>query len=269
MMAAAENSEANVGDEGRLRASAADIYERVKREAGEELARPVSALMFSGLFAGASVGFGALASAAATAGLAGADSARLVGAVVFPVGFIIVIIGRAQLFTENTLYPVTLVLDERRHLRATLRLWVVVLGANLVGAALLALLVTKTTALAPDVVSQVADNGHRATVGSWGSFFWSAVLGGWAIALVAWLIQSSGVVIGQIALIWAVLFVVGLLGLDHSVSSTIEVMCAGLKSEVGVGHALAWFAAVLLGNVAGGVLITALLNYGQVRAGEN
>ena len=117
-----------MGDEGRLRANAADIYERVKREAGEELDRPVAALMFSGLFAGASVGFGALASAAATAGLAGADSARLVGAVVFPVGFIIVIIGRAQLFTENTLYPVTLVLDERRYLRATVRLWAVVLG---------------------------------------------------------------------------------------------------------------------------------------------
>ncbi len=60
------------------------------------------------------------------------------GALFFPVGFIIVIIGRAQLFTENTLYPVTLVLDERRHLLATLRLWVVVLSANLIGAALFA-----------------------------------------------------------------------------------------------------------------------------------
>jgi hypothetical protein len=122
MMAATEGREANAGDGGRVRASAADIYERVTREAGEELDRPVAALLFSGLCAGASVGFGALASAAATVGLAGADGARLVGAVVFPVGFIIVIIGRAQLFTENTLYPVALVLDERRHLLATLRL---------------------------------------------------------------------------------------------------------------------------------------------------
>jgi formate/nitrite transporter FocA (FNT family) len=58
-----------------------------------------------------------------------------------------------------------------------------VLGANLIGAVLLALLVTKTAALAPDVVAQVAESGHRATVGSWPSFFWSAVFGGWAIAL--------------------------------------------------------------------------------------
>jgi formate-nitrite transporter family protein len=266
-MAASEDTDE--GNEGRVRASAADIYERVKREAVEELDRPVAALAFSGLFAGASVGFGAVASAAATTALAGHHDGRLVGALFFPVGFIVVIIGRAQLFTENTLYPVTLVLDERRHLLATLRLWIVVLSANLVGAALFALLVTKSAALAPDIAAKVAEDGQRATLGSWASFFWSAVLGGWAIALVAWLIQSSGVVIGQIALIWTLVFVVGLLGLDHSVSTTIEVMCAAIKNDVHLGHALAWFAAVLLGNMAGGVLITALLNYGQVRAGQD
>jgi formate-nitrite transporter family protein len=268
-MSAGEGANHSTGDEGRVRASAADIYERVKREAAGELDRPVAALAFSGLFAGASVGFGAVASAAAAVAVAGHGDARLVGAIFFPIGFIVVIIGRAQLFTENTLYPVTLVLDERRHLLATVRLWAVVLGANLIGGALFALLVTRTAALAPDIVAKVAEDGHRATLGSWASFFWSAVLGGWAIALVAWVIQSSGVVIGQIALIWTLVFVVGLLGLDHSVSTTIEVMCAAIKSEVHLGHALAWFAAVLLGNISGGVLITAVLNYGQVRAGED
>ena len=212
-MAAREDADDGGGDQGRLRASASDIYERVKREAGEELGRPVPALAFSGLFAGATVGFGSVASAAAAAMLADHDDARLIGAIFFPIGFIVVIIGRAQLFTENTLYPVTLVLDERRHLLATLRLWVIVLSANLIGAVLFALVVTKTRALAPDVVAKVAEDGHRATLGSWGSFFWSAVLGGWAIALVAWVIQSSGVVIGQIALIWTLVFVVGLAGL--------------------------------------------------------
>lgn len=268
-MAASEGIDDGGGDEGRIRASAADIYDRVKGEAAEELDRPAAALAFSGFFAGASVGFGAVASAAATVALAGHSEARLVGAIFFPIGFIIVIIGRAQLFTENTLYPVTLVLDERHYLRATLRLWAVVLSANLIGALFFAVLVTRTAALAPDIVAKVAEDGHRATLGSWASFFWSAVLGGWAIASVAWLIQSSSVVIGQIALIWTVVFAVGLLGLDHSVSTTIEVMCAAIKSEVHLGRALAWFAAVLLGNIAGGVLITAVLNYGQVRAGHD
>ena len=233
-----------------------------------EIERPVAALAFSGLFAGACVGFGAVASAAAATALGGHPGARLVGAMVFPVGFIVVIIGRAQLFAENTLYPVTLVLDERRHLldaaaldrrpeRESDRRGPVCAAAD------------QAAALPPETVAKVAEEGHRATVGHWASFFWSAVLGGWAVALVAWLIQSGGAVIGQIALIWTLVFFVGLLGLDHSVSTTIEVICAALKSEVHLGHGLVWFSAVLLGNIAGGVLITAVLNYGQVRAGEH
>jgi formate/nitrite transporter FocA (FNT family) len=267
VMAAGSDAGGGEDDQGQLRASAPVIYERVKREAAEELDRPLPALGFSGLFAGATIGFGPLASAAAAAALAGHRDARLIGAIFFPIGFIAVIIGRAQLFTENTLYPVTLVLDERRHLVATLRLWVVVLGANLIGVVLFALVVTKTGALAPDVVANVAENGQRAAAGSWASFFWSAVLGGWALALVAWVIQSSGAIIGQITLIWTLVFFVGLLGLDHSVSTTLEVLCAVFKSDVHLGHALLWLTVVVLGNIAGGVLITAVLNYGQVRAG--
>ena len=142
-------------------------------------------------------------------------------------------------------------------------------GHRLTGALLFALLVTKTSALSGDVVAKVADQGHDATTGSWMSFFWSAVFGGWLIALVAWLIQSGAEVIGQVALIWTLAFVVGLTGLDHCVSTTVEVLCSLLKGDIHFGHAMAWLAAVILGNVAGGVLITALLNYGQVRAGEN
>ena len=266
-MAAGEDE--GEGEQGRFRASASDIYERVKREAGEELDRPVAALAFSGLFAGSTVGFGPVAAAGAAAALRGHADAQLIAALFFPIGFIVVIVGRAQLFTENTLYPVTLVLDERRHVLATLRLWVVVLTANLIGVVLFVLIVTKTGALAPDVVAKVAEEGRHATHGTWAAFFWSAVLGGWAIALVAWLIQSSGMVIGQVVLIWTLAFVVGLVRLDHSVSTSMEVLCAALKNEVHLGHALVWLTAVVIGNIAGGVLITALLNYGQVRAGED
>lgn len=252
----------------RVRASAADIYERVKHDAADELERPLAALAFSGLFAGATVGFGAVAAAAVSATLAGHQDATLVGAIFFPIGFIVVIVGRAQLFTENTLYPVTLVFDERRHLVATLRLWAIVLGANLIGAVLFAVLVTQSGALKTDVIAKLVDDGHRAASAGLPSVFWSAVLGGWLIAMVAWLIQSTPAVIGQIALIWALAFVVGILGLDHCVSTTVEVICALIKGDVQLAHTLAWLATVILGNIAGGVLIVALLNYGQVRAGK-
>jgi formate/nitrite transporter FocA (FNT family) len=256
-------------DQRRVRASAGDIYERVKQDATEELERPAAALAFSALFAGATVGFGAVASAAVSATLVGHQGSQLLAAVFFPIGFIVVIIGRAQLFTENTLYPVTLVLDERRHLFATARLWAIVLGANLVGAVLFAVLATKSGALDPDVIAKLAQDGHRAMSGSWPSVFWSAVLGGWMIALVAWLIQSTEAVSGQVALIWALAFLVALLRLDHCVSTTVQAICALIKGQAHLGRTLVWLAVVIAGNVAGGVLIVAVLNYGQVRAGEN
>src|SRR5438046_2494507 len=100
----------------RVRPSATEIYESVKRDAAEELARPIPALAFSALFAGATVGFSGLAAAAATTLADGSGSAELIGALFYPIGFVATIVGRAQLFTENTLYPLTLVLDERKHL---------------------------------------------------------------------------------------------------------------------------------------------------------
>ena len=52
----------------------------------------------------------------------------------YPLGFIVVIIGRSQLFTENTLYPVALVLAEKKEFWNTMRLWAVVLPSNVAGA---------------------------------------------------------------------------------------------------------------------------------------
>jgi formate-nitrite transporter family protein len=266
-MAAGEDANDREGDPGPLRASASEIYERVKREAGEELDRPVAALAFSGLFAGASVGFGVVAEAAAAAALPGHHDARLIGAIFFPIGFIVVIIGRAQRFTENTLYPVTLVRRAPPSARDAAHL-----GDRARRESPRRVVVRFTGDQDASTCSRRCGEGRRERptrdVRRLGIVFLEPVLGGWAIALVAWLIQSSAVVIGQIVLIWTLVFVVGLVELDHSVSTTIAVLCAVFRNEVDLGHALAWFAAVVLGNIAGGVLITAVLNDGQVRAGE-
>lgn len=254
-------------DSDRVRPNASEIYENVKRDAADELDRSTAALGFSGLFAGATVGFGALASAAAVSALASAHDAKLIGALFFPIGFIAVIIGRAQLFTENTLYPITLVLDERRHVLATLRLWAIVLGANLAGVCVFALLVVDGGATPPAVLHELVSTGREVTRGGWSSFFWSGIFGGWLLALVAWLVQSTPAVSGQVALIWALAFVIAVAGFDHCVSTTAEVLCSVFQGHVDAGRFFAWLSAVVLGNVAGGVLIVAVLNYGQVRAG--
>jgi formate/nitrite transporter FocA (FNT family) len=255
--------------EQRVRPSATEIYESVKRDAAEELERPIPALAFSALFAGATLGFSGLAAATATSLAGGSSSAELVGAVFYPIGFVATIVGRAQLFTENTLYPLTLVLDERRHAVATLRLWAVVLAANIVGALAFALLAVDSGALPRGVSHNLIHLGHQMSGGNWPSKVWSGVIAGWLLALVAWTIEASDQAIGQIALIWAFTFLIGAAGLDHCVSTTSEVLSAVIAGSVNAGRYFTWLSAVLVGNIVGGVAIVAVLNYGQVRAGED
>ena len=254
--------------EERVRPGAEDIYDSVKRDAAEEIARPIPALAFSGVFAGATLGFSGLAAAAAASLAPSASSSDLIGALVYPIGFVAAIVGRAQLFTENTLYPLTMVLDERKHLRATFRLWIVVLCANLLGALAFATFAVHSGAVSHDIVTQLTDLGRRLSAGSWISNVASGVAAGWLLALVAWTIEASDDAIAQIALIWALTFVIGAAGLDHCVSTTSEVLAAVVHGQASVGHFLGWLSAVVLGNVVGGVAIVGLLNYGQVRAGE-
>lgn len=252
---------------GRVRPSAADIYESVKHDASEELRRAPTALAFSGLLAGATVGFSGLASAAVIAALGHTAGARLIGALAYPIGFIAVIVGRAQLFTENTLYPVILVLDERRHVAPTLRLWVIVFFTNVLGALLFALLVTDSGAFGHHVVNEVVRVGSDRVARPWSQTFWSAVVGGWLLALVAWMIEASTAVIGQVLLIYLLTFVIGIAELDHCVSTTAEVLAAAIQGHTSAAHVLPWLGTVVFGNILGGVVIVALLNYGQVRTG--
>jgi formate/nitrite transporter FocA (FNT family) len=89
------------------------------------------------------------------------------------------------------------------------------------------------------------------------------------LVLVAWTIEASDQAIGQIALIWALTFLIGAASFDHCVSTTSEVLSAAIDGTVSAGHFFAWLSAVILGNVLGGVAIVAVLNYGQVRSGES
>src|SRR5436853_594275 len=115
------------------RLTAPEIFSAAVENAREELRRPARSLAFSGLAGGLTMGLTGLSVAAVRAILGSGTWEELVSFVVYPVGFIAVIIGRAQLFTENTLYPVVLVLDERhrrmQNLAKTLQLWAVVSGS--------------------------------------------------------------------------------------------------------------------------------------------
>jgi formate-nitrite transporter family protein len=257
----------DAGDSSRL--SAHDILERVLEDAREEISRPVVALLLSGLVAGIIMGITPLSVAVVRAALPAGGSSELVSLLFYPIGFIAVIIGRGQLFTENTVYPVALVLDTRAHLGATARLWVVVLVGNLAGAASFAALAVVADAVPVAARGVMVDMGEQAAHKPFGAIFWSAVVGGWLIALIAWLVAGSHWTVGQVLLIWLIALPVGIGGFAHSIASSGDILAAVMRDAVGTGDYLLWLAGALLGNIAGGVSVVTLLNYGQVRAGDS
>ena len=187
-----------------------EIYVQVADNARDELKRSVLSLSISGFAGGIFMGFSGLGVAISTALLGSSAMSLFIAQMFYPIGFIIVILGRAQLFTENTLYPVALSLAEHGHFKHSLRLWGIVLMANVVGACAFALLVARTPALNPEFLSQLAHIGLESVQRAPSSILWSAVVAGWMIAMVAWLVSASHSITGSVMVIWALTFLIGL-----------------------------------------------------------
>jgi len=215
------------------------------------------------------MGLTGLSVAIARATLGDSPGAEFVAQLFYPLGFIAVIIGRAQLFTENTLYPVILVLDEHRHLGNMLRLWGVVFASNVLGALCFAGLAVRAPSLRPEYVQALMKLGTTALGVSTSHIFWSGVIGGWLIALVAWMVSASHWTIGQIAIVWMVTFVVGLGHFAHCIATSGEILSAVVGGQAAPMQYVHWIIFATVGNIAGGVTIVSLLNYGQVKAGES
>ncbi len=250
------------------RPSAEDIYRQVSRNAKEELKRSNISLAISGFTGGTFMGFSALGVGLVLAILGNTPGTFVLSRMLYPLGFIVVILGRSQLFTENTLYPVALVLAEKRQLWNTLRLWAIVLPANCFGALAFAVLISLTHALPPAAVHAIAQLGLEAVRPSPGTIFWSGIMGGWIIATAAWLVSGSHSIAGSVMIIWLLTFVVGLGGFAHCIASSGEVLTAVLTHQLPWWRYFGWLGPAVGGNICGGVLMVTLLEYGQAIYGK-
>ena len=249
------------------RRSAHEIFEQVVKNAREELSRSVPALLFSGFAGGIGMGLTGLSVALALSYLGNSPAAKFVSFCFYPIGFIVVIIGRSQLFTENALFPVVLVLDEHKHLLTTLRLWGLVFVSNVAGATFFGWLLMKTGALAPNFADALAGLGTDAVQGHFTLIFAKGVIGGWLIALVAWMVTASHWTIGQVVITWMLTFIVGAGHFSHCIASSAEIVAAVMSGHLHFNNYFGWLLPATLGNVVGGIFIVSLLNYGQVRIG--
>ncbi len=237
-----------------------------------ELARPAHGLLLSGLSAGLDVSFSLLLMAAMMSLAEGRLSepiSEILVANMYTIGFVFVILGRSELFTEHTTLAVFPVLAGRASVARLLRLWGLVYIANLAGAAafaaLTALIGPALGLFEPRILGRIASQvaHHSAWV-----LVVSAVLAGWLMGLLSWLVTASRDTVGQILLVWLVTFAIGFAHLNHAVIGTTEVL-AGVFS--GQGATLADFFRFLglttLGNIVGGTFFVAIIKYGHATRG--
>jgi formate-nitrite transporter family protein len=144
----------------RRKLRAAVVYEIIRVEGEGELARSFGALWWSALAAGLSIGFSVLAQALFKAYLPNVPGAAIIENLGYSVGFLIVILSRQQLFTENTLTAVLPVMAGKQWqwLPVVLRLWAIVLGGNLVGCLLFASFLAYSGALSPEIADAVRES---------------------------------------------------------------------------------------------------------------
>lgn len=265
---------ANENQKSLERPSAQDIYEQVANNARQELGRSSVALAISGLAGGIFMGLSGLGNGIVIAlltatGAEPSNATLFIAKMFYPLGFIVVILGRSQLFTENTLYPVALVLSEKKHFWNTARLWAVVLVSNVLGALVFAALVGRTNALRPDMVQAIAHLGLEAIHHPSSSIFWSAVMGGWIIATVAWLVSASHSITGSVMIIWMLAFVVGLGNFAHCIAASSEILTTVFTGQAPWISFPQWLLPAVAGNICGGVGMVTLLEYGQVIYGRD
>jgi formate-nitrite transporter family protein len=246
--------------------SADVVYEAIRLEGEEELERSSAALAWSGLAAGLAMGFSFLAQSVLRAGLPPSSWRHLVAALGYTIGFVFVVLGRQQLFTENTLTPILPLLNDGRKLPNVLRLWGIVLAANLVGALLFAWALAGTTLAPTDVHAEMRAIAREVVETTAGTMLLRAVLAGWLIALLVWLLP--GAESARLAVIVVPTWLISINHFPHSIAGSVDVLYLVLAGGASWGDYLHFFGPTLLGNVLGGVTLVTLLNHGQVTAGE-
>ena len=244
------------------------IHEIVREQGEEELERSFSGLAWSAFAAGASIGFSFVVQATLQAALPDTEWSRLVSGFGYCIGFLIVILGRQQLFTETTLTAVIPALTRRNvaTMLRTLRVWAIVLMANLAatwvfagGAALLDIFPPPTVAAMEALAAHTMAHAFWHTVITGG-------MAGWLIGLMVWLLPGAGP--SRPLIIILLTYVVSICQFPHIIAGSAEAAYGVMSGHASFGAYVGGFLVpTLLGNSIGGTVLAALLNHAPV-AGE-
>lgn len=245
--------------------SAALVHETIRAEGETELRRGNVSLLLSGISAGLSIGMSLVVQGLLTRYIPDAPWKPLIVPFGYAAGFFIVILGRQQLFTENTLTPILPLLYHKKLsiLVQVARLWALVLFANLVATFLFAAFAARSGVFEPETQAAFAHVAGEVYGHPFVHTVLSGMMAGWLISLMVWILPASGA-----ARPWMVIlmtYLIGVCKLSHSIAGSVD----GFYMVVTGAHTLGdyfgqFLIPTVIGNIAGGVTLVAVLNYGQV-----
>lgn len=247
------------------------IVDRAAQVGQERLDRSWADILITGFIGGVDVSLGAFAAMLVVgAALEAAPGIHLFGALalgglVFPVGFLFVILGRSELFTENFLIPVVSVLKKEETVGSLLLLWLLSLLGNLFGCGVIAALVN-----VPDAIGAPIKTGYEAyaqyklampPVGIMGS----AILAGVIMTVLTWQVVAVRHPVGKLLVIWAAGYLVFATNVSHVVVTAAILFTALKPVGASVVEALRWLGIATAGNLMGGVGFVTFFRLAQVR----
>ncbi len=250
---------------------ASEIFKASVEVGQARLQRSWLEMSMSGLIAGMNVTFGIIASsyvAGATAPFVGANISKIFGALFFPIGFMFLMIGKSELFTENFLVPVTAVIAKRGKIADLLKLWSLTLIGNMAGIFIFALVIAGSlNQIVPQFVvghiHGIADNYMSRTPFV---MVLSAIFAGWLITLMTWLLIASSGTLARIFIIWVVGFMIYLNSFSHIVVASSEILIA-INTGSHISY-LPWLyryvPLTIIGNMTGGLFFVTILQYLQI-----
>lgn len=245
------------------------VYEAVRLEGEDELDRPAQALAWSGLAAGLSMGFSLLGEAAIRSYLPPSEWRDLLSRAGYSIGFLVVILGRQQLFTENTLTVILPLLLHKKLsvLVKVLRLWGVVLATNVVGTFLFAFTIAKIHFLDPRLQQSILETSQAHLGPSFWITLFRAVFAGWLIALMVWMLPDAAS--SRVTVIIIITYLISISHLSHIIAGSTSTFFLVASGNLSIEqYWITFFVPTLIGNILGGTSLVAALAHGQVVGGK-
>ena len=252
-----EHTDAETADE-----SVQHTFAGAVTEGDTRLNRSWLAVLATGAVGGVDLGIGVMAMLVVRE----ATGSAMLGGLAFSIGFIALVLGRSELFTENFLIPVLSVVAGKGRWRDVARLWIGTMLANLLGGWIIMGIVVLGVPEVRESDALIEMGRHFAEEGIGLTTFASAVLGGASITLMTWMERSTQAVIGKIVAAVSIAFVLTATPLLHSIVTSLEIFGAlWVDPMLTYGDWAGIFAWAVLGNVVGGVGLVTVLRLAQAR----